>query len=106
MTSEEVMELIKGDTPMATELYEELTREEVETLLVLHNCLDDMLEEIGGCFDITLSTMRILQNSMWKLRDTLKFRPQADDEGNRPAHWKPYVLKDDPRAWYYEEVNA
>ena len=106
MTSEEVMKLIQGDTPMATELYEELTRDEVETILSLHNCLDDMLGDAGDSFDISLSQLRMLQNCMYRLRDTFRFRPQADDEGNRPARWKPYVLKDDPRAWYYEEVNA
>ena len=102
MTSEEVMELIKGDTPMATELYEELTRDEVLTILSLYNCLDDALGDAGESFDISISQLRMLQNFMWRLRDTFKFRPQADDEGNRPAHWKPYVLKDDPRAWYYK----
>ena len=37
MTPEEVMELIQGDTPMATEPYETLDREEVIELLELHN---------------------------------------------------------------------
>ena len=93
---------------MSTKLYTELTKEEAETILSLYNCLDDALTDAGEGFDISLSQLRMLQNYMWRLRDTFKFRPQSNEEGN-PAHWKPYVLPDDERAWYYdmyEEVNS
>ena len=102
MTPEEVMELIQGDTLMATELYEELTREEVEKLLDLYNCIDDLLRDVSDGFDVSLSQLRDLQRKMWYLRDTFKFKPQRDEDTGYPEHWKPYVLKDDPRAWYYK----
>ena len=91
---------------MATELYEELTREEVEFLLGLYNCIDDILGDASECFDLNMSQLRALQTKMWKLREMFKFKPQKDEETGNPNHWMPYVLKDDDRAWYYQEVNA
>ena len=102
MTSEEVMELIQGDTPMATELYEELTHEQVLQLLELHNTLDDMLDDASEMFEINLSQLAALSKQMHVLRQMFNFRPQADEIGDRPVHWKPHVLKDDPSAWYYK----
>ena len=102
MTSEEVMQLIQGDTPMATELYEELTREEVEQLLELHNVIDNRLSDASDMFDINLSQLAALSTQMHRFRTMFNFRPQKSDAGNHPAHWKPYVLKEDDRAWYYQ----
>ena len=102
MTSEEVMQLIQGDTPMATKLYAELTREEVEKILELHNVVDDILDDASEMFDINLSQLAALSKQMHTVRHMFNFRPQMCDEGDHPAHWKPHVLKDDDRAWYYK----
>ena len=102
MTSEEVMELIQGDTPMATELYEELTHEQVLQLLELHNTLDDMLDDASEMFDVNLSQLAALSKYMHRFRNRFQFRPQKHDNDDGAAHWKPYVLKDDDRAWYYK----
>ena len=101
MTPEEVMELIQGDTPMATKLYEELTREEVLELLELHNVLDNMLDDASETFEVNLSHLAALSRHMHRFRNRFNFRPQKSDECDHPAHWKPYVLKDDDRAWFY-----
>ena len=102
MTQEEVMELIQGDTPMATEPYETLDREEVIELLELHNALDNMLDDASEMFEVNLSHLAALSRHMHRFRNRFRFRPQKSDEGDHPAHWKPYVLPDDARAWYYK----
>jgi hypothetical protein len=102
MTSEEVMELIQGDKPMAEEAYETLTREEVLELLELHNALDDMLDDASEMFDVNLSQLAALSKQMHRFRNRFQFRPQKSDTGDHPAHWKPHVLKEDDRAWYYQ----
>ena len=102
MTQEEVMELIKGDTPMATEPYETLDREEVLELLELHNALDDMLDDASEMFEVNLSQLAALSRHMLRFRNRFQFRPQKSEAGDHPAHWKPHVLKDDDRAWYYK----
>lgn len=88
---------------MSTQKFENilLSRGDVEELLNLYNSLDDALGDVGECFDLSLSQLRDLQSQMWKLRGRFQFRPQANEEGN-PAHWKPYVLVDDDRAWHYK----
>ena len=104
MTSEEVMQLIQGDTPMSTEKIENvmISRSDLEDLLALYNCLDSMTDEVSETFDLDLSTLRNVQTLSYKLKARFDFRPQADDVGDRPCHWKPYVLPDDERAWYYK----
>ncbi len=104
MTSEEVMQLIQGDTPMSTEKIENVlvSRSDLEDLLALYNCLDSMTDEVSETFDLDLSTLRNVQTLSYKLKSRFDFRPQADDVGDRPCHWKPYVLPDDDRAWFYK----
>jgi glycosyltransferase A (GT-A) superfamily protein (DUF2064 family) len=107
MTSEEVMQLIQGDTPMSTEKIENVlvSRSDLEDLLALYNCLDSMTDEVSETFDLDLSTLRNVQTLSYKLKARFDFRPQADDVGDRPCHWKPYVLPDDERAWFYKGEN-
>ena len=107
MTSEEVMQLIQGDTPMSTEKIENvmISRSDLEDLLALYNCLDSMTDEVSETFDLDLSTLRNVQTLSYKLKARFDFRPQADDVGDRPCHWKPYVLPDDERAWFYKGEN-
>jgi hypothetical protein len=104
MTSEEVMKLIQGDTPMATEKIENvmISRSDLEDLLALYNCLDSMTSEVGETFDLDLSTLRDLQRLSYMIKNRFDFRPQADEVGDRPCHWKPCVLPDDERAWFYK----
>lgn len=107
MTSEEVMQLIQGDTPMETAKIENvmISRSDLEDLLALYNCLDSMTDEVSETFDLDLSTLRNVQTLSYKLKARFDFRPQADDVGDRPCHWKPYVLPDDERAWFYKGEN-
>ena len=107
MTREEVMELIQGDTPMSTEKIENvmISRSDLEDLLALYNCLDSMTDEVSETFDLDLSTLRNVQTLSYKLKSRFDFRPQADEIGDRPCHWKPYVLPDDERAWFYKGEN-
>ena len=102
MTAEEVMKLIEGETPMPKKPYETLDREEVLELLELHNLIDDMLGDASDMFDVNLSQLAALQKQMFKFRNRFRFRPQESDTGDHPAHWKPHVLHDDERAWYYK----
>ena len=107
MTSEEVMQLIQGDTPMTKQKIENVlvSRSDLEDLLALYNCLDSMTDEVSETFDLDLSTLRNVQTLSYKLKARFDFRPQADDVGDRPCHWKPYVLPDDERAWFYKGEN-
>ena len=79
-----------------------VSRSDLEDLLALYNCLDDALGDAGEGFDLCLSQLRDLQGHMWKLKGRYNFRPQSNEEGNNPAHWKPCVLPDDERAWFYK----
>lgn len=90
---------------MAEEPYETLTREEVLELLELHNALDDMLDDASEMFDVNLSQLAALSKQMHRFRNRFQFRPQKSDTGDHPAHWKPHVLKEDDRAWYYKGEN-
>ena len=107
MTPEEVMELIQGDTPMKTEKIENvmISRSDLEDLLALYNCLDSMTDEVGETFDLDISTLRDIQRLSYTVKERFDLRPQADDVGDRPCHWKPYVLPDDERAWFYKGEN-
>mgnify|MGYP003350476038 CR=1 FL=1 len=108
MTSEEVMKLIQGDTPMpkakAKNKIENvmISRSDLEDLLALYNCLDSMTNEVGETFDLDISTLRDIQRLSYMVKARFDFRPQADEEGDRPCHWKPCVLPDDERAWFYK----
>ena len=107
MTSEEVMQLIQGDTPMSTEKIENVlvSRSDLEDLLALYNCIDSMTNEVSETFDLDISTLRDIQRLSYMIKSRFDFRPQADDVGDRPCHWKPYVLPDDERAWFYKGEN-
>ena len=93
---------------MSTEKIENvmISRSDLEDLLALYNCLDSMTDEVSETFDLDLSTLRNVQTLSYKLKARFDFRPQADDVGDRPCHWKPYVLPDDERAWFYKGENS
>jgi len=71
-------------------------------MLELYNALDSMLDEAAETFDIDLSTLRDLRDQTWRMKETFSFKPQKHEEyEDRPCHWKPCVLPNDDRAWYY-----
>ena len=86
---------------MKRELKTELTREEVTKLLKLYNVLEHLTDQAGEVFDVDLSTLRDVQHWNYRMKEIFNFAPQADEQGDRPVHWKPYVLADDDRAWFY-----
>ena len=72
-------------------------------MLALYNALDKMLDDAAEMFDVNLSTLGDLRHRAYELKETFGFRPQTHpDSGDRPAHWKEYVLPNDARAWYWE----
>ncbi len=83
-------------------IYASLTREEVQQLCDLYNHIDSLLDEAGAELDIQLSELRQLREKSWELRQLFEFKPQRDEDmPDRAMHWKPSVLPDDDRAWYY-----
>jgi hypothetical protein len=80
----------------------ELTRDEVRILLEVYNCMDSMVDDTMEMMDVRLSQLSDLRDKAFTLKHMFDFRPTVDDDGN-PNHWKPYVLPDDPDAWYYEK---
>ena len=86
---------------MTRKLKTKLTREEVTELLKLYNVLDHLTDQAGELFDVDLSTLRDVQHLNYRMKKIFNFAPQADEEGDRPVHWKQYVLPDDDRAWFY-----
>ena len=81
-----------------------ISRGDMEDILALYNKIDSMVNEVGETFDIDISTLRDLRNLSYKVKSRFDFRPQKDDNyDDRPCHWKPFVLPDDDRAWYYND---
>ena len=78
-----------------------ISRSDIEDLLALYNEIDSMMDEVRETFDLDLSSLRDLSSLAHKVKDRFDFRPQKDEIGDRPCHWKPCVLPDDDRAWYY-----
>lgn len=79
-----------------------ISRGDIEDILALYNKIDSMVDEVGETFDIDISTLRDLRKLSYKVKSRFDFCPQKDDEyGDRPCHWKPFVLPDDDRAWHY-----
>jgi hypothetical protein len=79
----------------------ELTRDEVLKLLEVYTCMDSMVDDTMEMMDVRLSQLSDLRDKAYALKHMFDFRPTVKDDGN-PNHWKPYVLPDDPTAWYYE----
>lgn len=71
-------------------------------ILALYNTLDSMLDDAAEMFDVNLSTLADLRHKAYVLKETFNFKPQKHEEyEDRPCHWKPCVLPNDDRAWYY-----
>ena len=85
-------------------IYASLTREEVQKLCDLYNHIDSLLDNAGEIFDLQLSDLLQLREKNWGLCNMFEFKSQRDTEKpNSPSHWKPSVLPDDDRAWYYND---
>ena len=82
----------------------ELTREEVVELLGLYHVIDEIVSDFGEMFDTDLGKIRKLQDMSYTLKNLFDFRPVTDAEGH-PNHYSPYVMPDDPRAWYYAPID-
>ena len=88
---------------MTKELKTELTRDEVKILLDVYNTIDNMVDDTMECMDVRLSQLRDVRDKAYALKNMFDFRPPVREEDGNPNHYKPYVLPDDPTAWYYED---
>ncbi len=80
----------------------ELTRDEVAILLEVYNTIDALVDDTMEMMDVRLSQLSDARDKAFALKNMFDFRAVIGDDGN-PNHWKPYVLPDDPTAWYYEK---
>ena len=80
----------------------ELTRDEVAILLEVYNTIDALVDDTMEMMDVRLSQLSDARDKAFALKNMFDFRAPIGDDGN-PNHWKPYVLPDDPTAWYYEK---
>jgi hypothetical protein len=83
----------------------ELTRDEVAILLEVYNTIDALVDDTTEMLDVRLSQLSDARDKAYALKQMFDFRAPVGDDGN-PNHWKPYVLPDDPNAWYYNEETA
>lgn len=83
----------------------ELTRDEVAILLEVYNTIDALVDDTTEMLDVRLSQLSDARDKAYALKQMFDFRAPVGDDGN-PNHWKPYVLPDDPNAWYYNEETV
>lgn len=84
-----------------------ISRSDLEDILALFNEVDSMTNQVSETFDLDISTLRDLRGLAYKVKSRFDFRPQRDDEyDDRPCHWKPVVLPDDERAWFWKGPNG
>ena len=84
-----------------------VSRSDIEDILALYNEIDSMTNQVSETFDLDISTLRELRGLAYKVKSRFDFRPQKDDEyEDRPCHWKPDVLPDDERAWFWQGPNG
>ena len=78
-----------------------IDRSDLLMLLEVYNTIDALVEDTLEMMDVRLSQLSDLRDKSYALKQMFDFRPTVDEGGN-PNHWKPYVLPDDPTAWYYD----
>ena len=81
----------------------ELTRDEVRILLEVYNCMDSMVDDTMEMMDVRLSQLNDLRDKSYALKNMFDFRHPVREEDGNPNPYKPYVLPDDPTAWYYND---
>ena len=79
-----------------------LSRDDLKAVLEVYNKLDRIASNVHEILDMDLSQLRDMQRNLYDLKELFEFRPVKGEDGN-PEHYKPYVLPDDPTAWYYKE---
>ena len=80
----------------------ELTRDEVAILLDVYNTIDAMVDDTMELMDVRMSLLNDVREKSYALKRMFDFRP-LDDSNANTNHWRPYVLPDNPNAWFYEE---
>ena len=83
----------------------ELTRDEVAILLEVYNTLNALVDDTTEMLDVRLSQLSDARDKAYALKQMFDFRAPVGDDGN-PNHWRPYVMPDDPNAWYYDNGEA
>ncbi len=83
----------------------ELTRDEVAILLDVYNTIDAMVDDTMELMDVRMSLLNDVREKSYALKSMFDFRPLVDSNGN-PNHWRPYVLPDNPNAWFYEKEET
>jgi|TARA_R100000951_G_scaffold43790_1_gene37016 hypothetical protein len=83
----------------------ELTRDEVAILLEVYNTIDALVEDTTEMLDVRLSQLSDARDKAHALKQMFDFRAPVGDDGH-PNHWQPYVLPDDPTAWFWKEETA
>ena len=78
----------------------ELSLQELQLVLDLHNAAKDMTEELQDGFTCRLETASKLQTMHCKISNAFNFQPMQNENCEHPAHWADYVLPEDPRAWF------
>ena len=78
-----------------------LDRDDLLMLLEVYNTIDALVDDTMEMMDVRLSQLSDARDKTYALKNRFNFRPPAREDGN-PNHYKPYVLPDDPTAWYYE----
>ena len=83
----------------------ELTRDEVAILLEVYNTINALVDDTTEMLDVRLSQLSDARDKAHALKQMFDFRAPVGDDGN-PNHWRPYVMPDDPNAWYYDNGEA
>jgi hypothetical protein len=73
--------------------------------LEVYNTIDALVDDTTEMLDVRLSQLSDARDKAYALKQMFNFRAPIGDDGN-PNHWRPYVLPDDPNAWYYNEETA
>ena len=85
---------------MTKEIKTELTRDEVAILLEVYNTIDALVDDTLEMMDVRLSQLSDARDKSYALKNMFDFRPPVDEGGDIDGY-KPYVLPDDPTAWYH-----
>ena len=81
-----------------------IDRGDLLMLLEVYNTIDALVDDTLEMMDVRLSQLSDARDKTFALKNRFDFRPPVNKDGN-PNHYKPYVLPDDPTAWYYNEEN-
>ena len=74
------------------------------TILKALNQIKDVTQYANECQDLRLSDLRALSDAECSLQNILNARQQVDENGNS-AYYKNFVLWDDPKAWFNEDID-